>query len=207
MLNDLVMKREAFAELLEFDASIARAVAAEGCPHCGGPLHQSNYDRKPRGGAIAGAGESFTLRHSLCCGWAGCRKRTLPPSLRFLGRRVYLLIVVVMASVCAQAAASVRQAREATQVPARTLLRWSAWWKHVLPQAPWWAVLRARFVPPPPDEADLPRALLAKVTAEAASAGSEVTWMLARCLAPGTTRSPIDSARFVRGVAAGTARA
>ena len=206
MLDDLVMKREAFAELFEFDALISRSVAAGGCPHCGGPLHQSNYDRKPRGGAIAGAGESFTLRHSLCCGWEACRKRTLPPSLRFLGRRVYLEIVVVLASVYAQGAATLRQAREATQVPARTLLRWGAWWKHVLPQTPWWAELRARFVPPTPDEADLPRALVERLTTEAAGAGSEVTWMLARCLAPGTTRSPIDSARFVREVAAGFAR-
>ena len=203
MLDDLVMKREAFADLMEFDALISRSVAAEGCPHCRGPLHQSNYGRKPRGGAIASAGEAFTLRHSLCCGREACRKRTLPPSLRFLGRRVYLEIVVVLASVYAQGAATLREAREATQVSARTLLRWSAWWKHVLPQAPWWAELRARFVPPAPDEAHLPRALLARLTTEAAGAGREVTWMLARCLAPGTTRSPIDSARFVRDFAAG----
>lgn len=205
MLNELDLKWEDFAALAEMDWMIARAVAAEGCPSCGGPLHQGNYQRKPRGGAIAGAGEAFTLRHSLCCGREGCRKRALPPSLRFLGRRVYLEIVVVMASALAQAAASLRKAREATQVPERTLRRWNSWWTHVLPLESWWEVLRARLVPPPPDETELPRSLMAKL-ATAAGTGRDMTWMLARCLAPGTTRSPIDSARFARDVAASPAR-
>jgi len=205
MLNDLEAKREDFAALVELDLRIARAVAAERCPRCGGPLHQSNYDRKPRGGAIASAGEAFTLRHSLCCGREGCRKRMLPPSLRFLGRRVYLEIVVVMASVCAQVAGSLRKTREATQVPEWTLRRWSAWWTHVLPQESWWAVLRARLVPPALDEAALPRSLVEKLATEASGEGREVTWRLARCLAPGTTRSPIDSARFARDLTVGLA--
>ena len=202
MLNDSKEKGDDFAALTEADGKIARAVAAEGCPHCAGPLHQGNYDRKPRGGTIAGAGEAFVLMHSLCCGRAGCRKRVLPPSLRFLGRRVYLEIVVVLASALAQVAVRLREARDATQVPAWTLRRWSAWWKHVLPQEPWWAELRARFVPPPPDEAELPRSLVHAV--EASAAGREMTWMLARCLAPGTTRAPIDAARFARDVAGGS---
>ncbi len=53
---------------------------------------------KPRGAEIAGAGEAFKLRHSLCCGRRGCRRRALPPSLRFLGRRVYLEAVVLIAT-------------------------------------------------------------------------------------------------------------
>jgi hypothetical protein len=75
MLHDLRLGEEFFAMLLAFDAKIAREVAAAGCPHCGGPLHQSNYERKPRGAEFAAAGEAFTLRHSLCCGREGCRRR------------------------------------------------------------------------------------------------------------------------------------
>jgi hypothetical protein len=103
MSHESVLGEEWFARLLEFDRKIAEAVAAEGCRHCGGPLHQGNYERKPRGGQIAEAGEAFRLRHSLCCGREGCRKRALPPSLRFLGRRVYLEAVVLFASVRAMA--------------------------------------------------------------------------------------------------------
>jgi len=31
------------------DEAVTRRVAAEGCPVCDGPLHRSDYDRKPRG--------------------------------------------------------------------------------------------------------------------------------------------------------------
>jgi hypothetical protein len=118
MSHESMFGEEWFASLEEFDRQIAEAVAAEGCRHCGGPLHQGNYERKPRGGQIAGAGEAFTLRHSLCCGREGCRRRALPPSLRFLGRRVYLEAVVLLATVQAIALKTLRQAREVTGVPA-----------------------------------------------------------------------------------------
>ena len=75
MLHDLRLEEEFFAMLEGFDAEIAGRVAAAGCPHCGGPLYQANYERKPRGAKIAAPGEAFTLRHSLCCGREGCRKR------------------------------------------------------------------------------------------------------------------------------------
>lgn len=94
MSHESMLGEEWFASLEEFDRQISKTVAAGGCGHCGGPLYQSNYERKPRGGQIGEAGEAFKLRHSLCCGRDGCRKRALPPSLRFLGRRVYLEAVV-----------------------------------------------------------------------------------------------------------------
>lgn len=205
MLPEAELFAEDFSTLAMWDEQIARAVAAERCVHCGGPLHVANYHRKPRGAAIAAAGEASSLRHSLCCGRRGCRKRTLPPSLRFLGRRVYLEVVVVFASAYAQAVATLREAREVMQVPALTLRRWLAWWGTELPRLAWWAELRGRFVPPPPEEAQLPRSLVMRLSGSGAI-GRDVAWLAARCLAPGTTRSPIDAARFVRVVEGANAR-
>jgi hypothetical protein len=199
MMAQIELLAEEFEALTKLDEGIARAVAVERCVCCGGPLHVANYQRKPRGAVIAAAGEAFTLRHSLCCGREGCRKRTLPPSLRFLGRRVYLEVVVLFASAYAQAIKSWRAAREAMQVPDWTLRRWLSWWRVEVPRQRWWTELRARFVPPAPSEAELPMSLIAKLEANALG---HPQWLLARCLAPGTTRAPIDAARFVRDVVA-----
>ncbi len=196
---------EFFARLEKLDQMIAAAVAVDRCRHCDGPLHQGNYQRKPRGGLIAIAGEAFTLRHSLCCGREGCRRRALPPSLRFLGRRVYLEAVVVLATVFAQAMATVSAAISASGVPRRTLRRWGTWWLEIFPKLPTWVELRARFVPPPPDEAELPRSLVERIGADLRVRGSvdedpaaaEVMLLLAQCLAPATTGSVIEGSRFV----------
>lgn len=194
---------EYFSRLAKLDESIAAEVAAGRCRHCGGPLHQANYQRKPRGGLIAGAGEAFSLRHSLCCGRRGCRKRALPPSLRFLGRRVYLEVVVVLASVLAQTVEEIGAATAASGVPWRTLRRWGTWWREVFPRLTMWSELRARFVPPPPDESALPRSLVARLggdltsLSERDSALAEAVLKVARCLAPATTNSVPEGSRFV----------
>ena len=199
MSHESMFDEEWFASLEEFDREIAAAVAAEGCRHCGGPLYQGNYERKPRGAHIAVAGEAFTLRHSLCCGRAGCRRRALPPSLRFLGRRVYLEAVVLLATLQAMALKTLRQAREVTGVPARTLRRWQGWWTDVFPSSAVWTQLRARFVPPPPAESELPRSLLERAEAllGVEAAATNVLLLAARWLSPVTTQSVPDGSRFV----------
>jgi len=196
---------EFFARLEKLDEVIAATVAAGGCRHCEGPLHQGNYHRKPRGGIVATAGEAFTRRHSLCCGRRGCRKRALPPSLRFLGRRVYLEVVVVLASVMVQVMATARAAAAASGVPLRTLRRWGGWWREVFPKLPMWAELRARFVPPPPDEAQLPRSLVARPGGGShrpedsgeGFADAKTLLLSARYLAPATSDSVVEGSRFV----------
>jgi hypothetical protein len=198
MSHESILGEEWFASLEAFDRQIAEAVAAEGCRHCGGPLYQGNYERKPRGGHIAEAGEAFTLRHSLCCGREGCRKRALPPSLRFLGRRVYLEAVVLAASALAMALETLRMAREVTGVPARTLRRWHGWWTEAFPSSAVWTQLRARFVPPPPVESELPRSLLERAESVLGVDAVSNALLLAACwLSPVTTQSVPDGSRFV----------
>src|SRR5712675_745024 len=75
--------------LLDFDQDIAIAARQERCLLCRSAVHSARYRRKPRGGP-AGLGEEHDWRFSFCCALDGCRKRKTPPSLRFLGRKVYL---------------------------------------------------------------------------------------------------------------------
>ncbi len=79
--------------LQRIDEDLAGQARAAGC-RCGGRLDSARYRRKPRGGP-AGLSASYEQRLSFCCAAEGCRKRTTPPSVRFLGRKVYLGAVVV----------------------------------------------------------------------------------------------------------------
>jgi hypothetical protein len=110
-----------------------------------------------------------------------------------------LEVVVLLASVRAMALNTLRQAREATGVPARTLRRWHGWWTEAFPRSAVWTQLRARFVPPPPAESELPRSLLERAEAvlgvEAVATG--VLLLAARWLSPVTTQSVPDGSRFV----------
>jgi hypothetical protein len=206
MVPDLRLNLECFERLMAWDEELARQVAAARCPHCGGPLHRANYQRKPRGGLLAEAGEAFRLRHSLCCGREGCRKRSLPPSLRFLGRRVYLETVVLLATMVVQLVAALRDACAHTGVPRRTLRRWQAWWQEVFPSSRAWVEAAARFAPPPPDDSELPQSLVSRLGNELTVGDApadlvDVCVLAARLLAPATTSSVTDGARFVRSAA------
>jgi hypothetical protein len=161
MWHDIVLDREFFAALLAIDAEIAVRIRAGGCPRCGGPLCVGHYERKPRGGRFAAAGTSelFSQRFSWCCGREGCRKRATPPSVRFLGRKVYLegaiLIACALVPLIEQTAAAIR---DATGIAARTIRRWEAWWRSVFVASAIFTELRARA--PSIDPAALPGAMI-----------------------------------------------
>jgi len=192
MVEQFDFEREFFVLLEQLDEQIARQVAAAGCPKCGGPLHRADYARKPRGARIAPAGEAFVLRFSLCCGREGCRRRAMPPSVRFLGRRVYLGAVVIVASMVAQVLSAAGASRRITGVPTRTIRRWLEWWQGPFTRTEVFFAVRARLVGVTIRE--LPTSIVERlqgVTKE------QVRTML-ELLAPLTTGSVPDGSRFLR---------
>jgi hypothetical protein len=80
----------------------------------------------------------------------GCRKRTTPPSLRFLGHRVYLATVVTLISALMLGTTPSRLARLSVVpgVDRRTLARWRAWWRSTFSDGSFAAVARAAVAPP-----------------------------------------------------------
>jgi hypothetical protein len=138
-----------FAFLLEADREIAAEARAAGCAHCGGVLHSARFRRKPRGGPPE-VGEEAELRWSFCCAEEGCRKRRTPPSLRFLGRKVYYAAVVVIVSAMRQGAtpARMRKLREMLGVSRRTVARWRTWWQTTFAESRFWRRSKAALMPP-----------------------------------------------------------
>ena len=195
MFDEVELGSEFFEGLTAIDAAITARVARAGCGFCGGPLHRGDYPRKPRGGRIAGAVDDFDRRYSLCCGREGCRRRSTPPSVRFLGRRVYVGAVVIIASVVALAAATASAARRATGIASRTLRRWLRWWRGPFVATPVFVAIAARLVPAV-DRLRLPASILERLLGDE---GVRVHGMLG-WLAPLTTASVDDGARFVRGL-------
>jgi hypothetical protein len=195
MFDRIELGIEFFEGLTAIDTAIVERAAAEKCRDCGGPLHRGDYARKPRGGLLAPAADAFGRRFSLCCGRDGCRHRATPPSVRFLGRRVYVGAVVILASVVALVAASAAAAERSTGVAARTTRRWRRWWRGPFTTSAPFVELSARLVPSFSRSA-LPRSILERLDGELAV---RVTRLLA-WLAPITTASTPDASRFLRGL-------
>ena len=110
--------------LEEVDRDLAAAIRVQGCVHCGvGKLHSAVIRRKPRG---LPEGASWDTRFSFCCDQEGCRRRATPPSVRFLGRKVYAGFVIVLLAAMRHglSSARVRTLREVTGASRRTLERW-----------------------------------------------------------------------------------
>jgi hypothetical protein len=102
--------------------------------------------------------------------------------VRFLGRRVYAEVVVVVASMHGQVAPAMGALGRATGVPARTVGRWLAWWREAFLASAIWSEACARLVPAP-DRRQLPASLLVRFSAATGLVD------LARFLGPMTTGS------------------
>jgi hypothetical protein len=195
MFDAIELGIEFFEGLTAIDEAIVARAAAERCRECGGPLYRGDYPRKPRAGLLGQLTEAFDRRFSLCCGREGCRHRATPPSVRFLGRRVYVGAVVILASAVALTAMAARAAARVTGVPARTARRWRRWWRGPFTQSAPFAELSAHLVPAP-DRQLLPLSVLERFGAEPSAAIAKLlAW-----LAPITTTSCPDGSRFVRAV-------
>jgi len=81
--------------------------------------------------------------------------------VRFLGRKVYLGVVVILISAMRQGP-SPRRVRELSRlfgVDGATIARWQGFWRDHLPKTPFWKVASGRLVPVV-DALALPRALV-----------------------------------------------
>lgn len=180
----IVLQDVRFHELLlRFDEDLAAAVRAGGCASCQAALHWARYARKPRG-VPEGLGPQYSQCLSLCCARQGCRQRARPPSLRFLGRQVYLgaLVVLISAMRCGPTPARLARLQELTGVSRRTVLRWRRWWCEVFTQSVFWRAAMAAFMPPL-HSAELPASLLKRFTGNA----QEQLIALLRFISPLTT--------------------
>jgi len=161
MLPEFIQKASLFSLLHRIDRDLAKQRQECGCPYCGGPLHQANYMRKPRGGP-EGIPEDCLLRLSLCCGREDCRRRSLPPSTRFMGRRVYWGCVILVVMTLRQGrpdGMSANKLKELFGVNRLTIKRWVAYFRDIFPFSAQWHRLRGRVSPSVRDN-DLPGALV-----------------------------------------------
>lgn len=178
-------------KLVELDEQITDQVRQAGCSRCGARLDRADYARKPRGGIVAPGAEGWAKRFSLCCSRDGCRRRSTPPSVRFLGRKVYAEVVVLLACLrSAPRAAASKESRPAA-TPVRTVRRWLTWWRTAFVASSFWSEARARLVPAV-DGRLLPGSLLERFAPTSALVD------VARFIAPITTSSVADGSRFMR---------
>ncbi len=108
--------------------------------YCGGPLHDAHYERKPRGGP-ADLPEEMCVRLGLCCGREGCRRRALPPSALYFGRRVYWGAVVVVVTAVLQGrdrGYSYSELQRRFGMCRLTMKRWQAWFLEELRRTRIW---------------------------------------------------------------------
>ncbi len=193
MYQTLLRDSSFFELLLRCDDDLAAAVRQAGCGVCGGVLHSARYRRKPRGGP-PGLGAEYGLRQSFCCATEGCRRRATPPSLRFLGRKVFFSLWVLLLPVLREGPTPERLRRldEIFVVSRRTLLRWRRWWREVVPRSRFWQSRCGDWATPVPPVA-LPGFLLvgfAHLAGAAEQAFSALRW-----LAPlGATANRLDHA-------------
>lgn len=133
-------------QLAKIDAELEKRQLLNSCPHCGYHLYRAHYKRKPRG-ILCELPDICYVRLSLCC--AHCRKRCLPASCLFLGRKVYVGCVILLLTAILQGLTSqtTQSLCDAMSVSRRTLHRWLWFFQNVFPNSPLWKVLRGLLSP------------------------------------------------------------
>lgn len=184
MWHDVLCDARFYRTLAKFDEDLAAQARAVGCP-CGGRLHSARYPRKPRGGP-ADLGAEYERRLSFCCAEDGCRRRVTPPSVRYLGRRVYLGVVFVLVMAMEHGVTMRRLERLSAHLGLgmRTLRRWRQWWRKEFVATRFWRGARGRFMPPV-GERGLPYTLLERFE----GTGARAVLALLSLLGPLSTRT------------------
>ena len=165
MCTNLFKDSRLFKFIQKIDKDSEANSFAQPCVHCGGKLDRAFFQRKPRG--VPGQfEEAFSVRPSFCCRTDGCRKRLTPMQLRFLSRKVYVSIIVLIAAAMAQGLAPKRlcDIQRELGVPPRTVQRWLVYWRKIFPSKSAWRYRRGNIVPPV-DETGLPSTLLLRLSA------------------------------------------
>ena len=159
LFQSLLQDSRYFDLLLKLDEDLAAEARQVGCG-CGGALHSARYERKPRGGPH-GLGPQSVVRFSFCCATEGCRRRVTPTSLRFLGRKVFFGVLVLLVPVLRDGPTPERlnRLRERFGMSARTLRRWIRFWRETFVTSRVWQAVRGRFARPVREQA-MPGSLL-----------------------------------------------
>ena len=176
MYLDTVRQATLFRALHLIDVDLAQSCQEAHCVHCNGPLHDGSYKRKPRGGP-PGLPDEVSIRLSLCCGRKCCRKRTLPPSCLFLGRKVYWGAVVLVTVAMRQrrpGSASAARLRSLFGVSWETVKRWMTYFAEVFPKTEVWKRCRGLVCADVRDD-DLPAGLIELLVRES---GNEETGLV-----------------------------
>ncbi len=151
MCHEVLSDSRLWPFLFEIDRDLATKTHEGGCLFCGAPLHRANYPRKPRGADDLLQG--YGLRFSFCCSADTCRRRATPPSVRFLGPKVYLKVLVIIVSAMRQGPTphGIGELHRLFGITRRTIARWQKWWREIFPRTLFWKEARARFMPPLPE--------------------------------------------------------
>lgn len=159
MYAELLVDASFVDVLVEMDRALASALKARGCRICGAVLDVANYPRKPRGPWALR--EEDCLFFGLCCRREGCRTRVRPPSVRFMGRYVYLGVAVLLGAALRQGPSPLSTAETSRRLGAdrRTLSRWQSWWTESVGSSRTFETARAELMPPPA-ASGLPQSLL-----------------------------------------------
>jgi len=172
--------------LLGVDVELAEQLRGQGCPRpeCGGRLHWANFRRKVRG--LIGEGRQFDKRLGLCCG--RCRRRVLPPTVRFFGRSSYAFVAVLVATATALTS-SVVAGTMLVGAAWITIKRWLGFLQCRLATHPEWQASRGRL----PAEVSFARMPLALVELFGSAESTEAWLGALRWVAPITTTDLFSS--------------
>ena len=132
-----------FRGLVAIDRELADSARSGKCPRCGNALHDGSYRRKPRGEPEGvEVPPECRVRLSLCGGT--CRRRTLPPSVLYLGRRFYWGSVVLLVTAAAQGLerCTINELTRRFGVARRTVKRWVEFFLVAFPSSRAWRRLR-----------------------------------------------------------------